>query len=653
MKSFAKTPVEVLRSIDSNRRERPLLDVPFAAPSDGDERVLAEIWAEVLNIQEIGLHDNFFALGGDSLHIIRVLSRVLEQFHCEVTFGEFFSSPTVVGIAQIIASHNGAVAAGPRLSASNQGAPVDARLVRSAEAQGDDSVARARGRALPRLSHEGDPVAITSIVIPTCERSDELHRCLLSVLENTAKYERKPRIVIVDSSIRENTLKNNKEAVQTAAKRFSASVVMLGPQEKRNIIRQLVRSGLDREVVDFGLDGLASIGVGTSGANRNMLLLATSGEAFLSLDDDTECRFASAEDLPESFQGIQDDQDAAADPADVWVFKDRQAIRDCIALRDVDFVGSHQELLGRQVADLATAASHEASSKEVLRLLASSGRVYVTLNGVVGDCGWGTPSQYFFVGDRSFRRLATSRASYDVGIESREMLRVSHGFTVSDRADSLMSTAFAADNRATLPPFVPLGRGSDAVFGQMLKLMQPLACYGHLPWAISHLPVEARRFWPGEALRSAGTVDLKGMMSAVVSRLAAEHPTTEKEWCEGMGRSLQAISEYASDDLLSFLAESERILVDREVAFLQRRLNRFASDGGTWTTHVEQYIEKAIKKTEATDGVVPVELLYGRDGATATTVVRRLLSLYGRLIGHWPHIVETAGRQKEELFSQN
>ena len=46
---------------------RPSLDIPFMAPRDAIERQLAEIWAEVLGIDQVGIHDDFFDLGGHSL----------------------------------------------------------------------------------------------------------------------------------------------------------------------------------------------------------------------------------------------------------------------------------------------------------------------------------------------------------------------------------------------------------------------------------------------------------------------------------------------------------------------------------------------------------------------------------------------------------
>ncbi|GLV55537.1 hypothetical protein KDH_23810 [Dictyobacter sp. S3.2.2.5] len=66
------------------------------------ERELATIWKEVLHIHQLGLHDNFFALGGQSLLGIQLMSRVAKAFHCEAPIRLLFASPTIAELAQAI-----------------------------------------------------------------------------------------------------------------------------------------------------------------------------------------------------------------------------------------------------------------------------------------------------------------------------------------------------------------------------------------------------------------------------------------------------------------------------------------------------------------------------------------------------------------------
>ena len=55
---------------------RPELSQTFVAPRSATEELLAEIWSEILGVEKIGIHDNFFDLGGHSLRAIQVISRL-------------------------------------------------------------------------------------------------------------------------------------------------------------------------------------------------------------------------------------------------------------------------------------------------------------------------------------------------------------------------------------------------------------------------------------------------------------------------------------------------------------------------------------------------------------------------------------------------
>ncbi|MFI3157994.1 MAG: phosphopantetheine-binding protein, partial [Methylococcaceae bacterium] len=83
-------------------RNRPVADTEFIAPRNPIEQQLAEIWAEVLKLNRIGIYDNFFALGGHSLLATQVIVRIGKQLSVDIPLNTLFEAPTVEALAKRI-----------------------------------------------------------------------------------------------------------------------------------------------------------------------------------------------------------------------------------------------------------------------------------------------------------------------------------------------------------------------------------------------------------------------------------------------------------------------------------------------------------------------------------------------------------------------
>ncbi|NEQ82593.1 MAG: amino acid adenylation domain-containing protein, partial [Moorea sp. SIO2I5] len=88
-----------------DRKALPVPDVAssvlteYVAPETETQKVLAEIWVEVLGIEQIGIHDNFFDLGGHSLMATQVVSRVRNTFNLELSVSKLFENPTIAQLS--------------------------------------------------------------------------------------------------------------------------------------------------------------------------------------------------------------------------------------------------------------------------------------------------------------------------------------------------------------------------------------------------------------------------------------------------------------------------------------------------------------------------------------------------------------------------
>jgi amino acid adenylation domain-containing protein len=81
-------------------RNRAVLWRSYAAARTPIEEKLADIWGEVLGLERVGIHDNFFALGGHSLKATRVISQLRQVFQIELPLRSLFEHPTVAGLAE-------------------------------------------------------------------------------------------------------------------------------------------------------------------------------------------------------------------------------------------------------------------------------------------------------------------------------------------------------------------------------------------------------------------------------------------------------------------------------------------------------------------------------------------------------------------------
>jgi len=94
-------------------RTRPALEKAFVAPRDKLERQLAQIWGDVLGVQPIGMNDDFFELGGNSLMAVRLFALIEKELQRRLPLAAVFQGATIENLAAILRQQP---AAGPRSS---------------------------------------------------------------------------------------------------------------------------------------------------------------------------------------------------------------------------------------------------------------------------------------------------------------------------------------------------------------------------------------------------------------------------------------------------------------------------------------------------------------------------------------------------------
>lgn len=96
-------------TLGSDAHDRPDLDVDYVAPEGEVEQRLVEIWQQLLGINQIGVLDSFFELGGDSLLVTRVIAAIRHEFKVpeqNLSINAFFENPTIRQMAEIISDQH-------------------------------------------------------------------------------------------------------------------------------------------------------------------------------------------------------------------------------------------------------------------------------------------------------------------------------------------------------------------------------------------------------------------------------------------------------------------------------------------------------------------------------------------------------------------
>jgi len=104
LENFPLTPNAKLdrKALPQPGSKRPLLAKDFIAPQTASEKQLAGLWRELLQLEEVGIDDSFFELGGDSLAVVRMVRQYHTHFGQEIPPVKVFQYPTIAMLAEFL-----------------------------------------------------------------------------------------------------------------------------------------------------------------------------------------------------------------------------------------------------------------------------------------------------------------------------------------------------------------------------------------------------------------------------------------------------------------------------------------------------------------------------------------------------------------------
>ncbi|MCP4155147.1 MAG: non-ribosomal peptide synthetase, partial [bacterium] len=95
-----KVDRRALAELEENRLE---IRSQYAPPGTTEEKIIAEIWQEILSIDSVGIHDNLFQLGGTSFDVIKIGTKLNTRLGKEFPVVKMFQYPTIHTLAMYLA----------------------------------------------------------------------------------------------------------------------------------------------------------------------------------------------------------------------------------------------------------------------------------------------------------------------------------------------------------------------------------------------------------------------------------------------------------------------------------------------------------------------------------------------------------------------
>ncbi len=512
---------------------------------------------------------------------------------------------------------------------------------------------RARCAAMVDPANQPPPVQV--IGFPTGgARTAMLERCLTSFGANLRTHGRAVELFVADSSPRTEQQADFRALLQRLKREHDLPLRYAGDPEKRRFAEALVtRSGCRASSVEFAL--FDPLGAGfTCGANRNAILLHEAGRMAVSVDDDVLCEIA-----PMTQPGARVALFALHDPFEHGFFADRGSALAATPFAEMDFLGTHEQLLGRDVGVLfppdlrAEEIDLSCVDDEILRRLAEGpARLRTTFFGQVGDPGTPTSCYYFYAREKTRQRLTADEAVYRAAFHSRSMY-LAAGQPSIGAGRLAPGLTIGLDHRELLPPFFPVLHAEDTVFAAATWLCCSHSVAGHLPFALHHDSGPGKRLHtPGDlsAEQRAGVFEFATVVRALLVNLPPPEHAEVAERMRTLGRNLAAFAARPARDFLqAFRNVVLRIEADK-LTYLEERLRTETDAPDFWRRDLEHFIAHSRLALEHDDFDIPFELKPQRADDENRKLMQQLLVRYGELLEDWPDIVAAARALREEGF---
>ena len=485
---------------------------------------------------------------------------------------------------------------------------------------------------------------LNRIAVVTSNRPGALERCLRSY---SKRYGEEIELVVFDDSTDAGAAGENRRVAEEVA--AGARILYAGESEKRQFLADLShRSGVDADVAKAAIAEFDGCPL-HCGSNRNAVLLDAAGGAVLMVDDDTTARAAYPTDATDGLR-----LSSRFDPWSLNFFGNIDEAVDSVDWQDVDLLAWHRRFLGLSPASCAFGEIargdplpldengsalnfNEADAALVAAFSQGRGTILVTSVGVTGDSGMAPPLYFLSLEGAARERLLEN---YEVYRATRSVQRSPDAATISNTR-FLMTPHAAFDVRGVLPPFPPVARNADGVFGGALRTCMPESCTAFLPWSVEHRPPEARKANFDEILTFIGRPRANDVLRDIVNGFDPTPGVTDPaSRLSALGDYLIALGKMPPADFDGFVRHQITATVGRRIDRLMQMVNYHGGQPKQWADDCTQAANEGLRTLTEDTLIVPD--MPGNSPEQRSRRFQRAIHRYGRVIEAWPALLEAS-----------
>jgi hypothetical protein len=453
---------------------------------------------------------------------------------------------------------------------------------------------------------------------------------LSSLTGQLSGHAERVRIIVVDASKNARNESRGRSAVASSHRATGHAISFVGRKE-RAAMRQMLRTLCDGSLLEFAFRPGAS-------GNRNIILLLTSGENVLFVDDDIVCDVWR----PRSFRRAIT-FGGHVELRNIAFYRRRQDVCERLLPATVDLLNAHETVLNCAVRTLATSNDLIVDMRRACPHLraaaygARPARVRMTFTGIAGDAGVTYPDRFLFSTGTWKTVLARSRRSFETAFSSREVCKVSNRYIVMHEFGS-MGGCLGLSNTSVAPPFLPVGRNEDGLFGATLTAIDRQTVGCHVPYAVVHASPRSprysgRRFASASETRSADL--LMWFMHSWAPRIRANDP---RRRLIVLGESLQDLAGLQQAEFARVTSLATLRTRERELKLIESALAKGDTYPSYWQRDLRLYRTMLLRHASKPSFLLPLEFHGARTMRAGYDQFRQFVRSAGELYMEWPSL---------------